>query len=398
MLLLAAGIFVWSGCSKDDDTEQQEMQVIPDSPLLEAATTFNEQMADLNFQELQPLTDVVSASTRAGDDSPRSEFENKLSTLLTLLQGEQPTRRSLTLGRRFSFQAFNDALQLAWDLSIILGDEGENSSSWSGLNSTKKGEVTYTAGNGTEYTVKGIIDKEVTLQFRGFNTKIVVKKASEFFIYKDGEQVLKILSGSEDNRPVWLPILIKDLFYTGQLFYRDFEINLTYDKNSAHSRTVDLTYSKVGEVAPVLTMSAKLEDDADIWKLITHNVNVRADFIVTAMDNMLIFTGTSNNVNYLVVHGMRIAQCMEEGTTEEECNELVERFNDNLTLDISLAGLPVGQLYMGTQYDSKTNRYYPTVMLHTSLDGEDYPVTQILDMLGVELPEILRTMGRINEE
>jgi hypothetical protein len=37
-------------------------------------------------------------------------------------------------------------------------------------------------------------------------------------------------------------------------------------------------------------------------------------------------------------------------------------------------------------------------MLHTSLDGEDYPVTQILDMLGVELPEILRTMGRINEE
>ena len=176
MLLLAAGIFVWSGCSKDDDTEQQEMQVIPDSPLLEAATTFNEQMADLNFQELQPLTDVVSASTRAGDDSPRSEFENKLSTLLTLLQGEQPTRRSLTLGRRFSFQAFNDALQLAWDLSIILGDEGENSSSWFGLNSTKKGEVTYTAGNGTEYTVKGIIDKEVTLQFRGFNTKIVVKR------------------------------------------------------------------------------------------------------------------------------------------------------------------------------------------------------------------------------
>ena len=182
------------------------------------------------------------------------------------------------------------------------------------------------------------------------------------------------------------------------MYYRDYEINLTYDKNSMHSRTLDLSYNKVGEEAPLLTMSAKLEDDADLWKLIKHDVNVRADFTVTAMDNMLTFVGTTNNVNYLVVHGVQIAKCMEEGTTEQECKSLVESFNNNLTLNLLLAGIPAGELYMDTQYNSNTNRYYPTIMIHSTLLGnEDYPVATLLLMMGVDIPDILRTAAQINE-
>lgn len=397
MLLLTAGLIVWSGCSKDDDYEQTVSKEIPASPLLDAANTFNEQMAGLNFQELAPLAEVVPATTRANNGT-RGEFETKLSTLLTLLQAEQATTRSVTLGHRFSFHSFNSALQLAWDLSVILGDEGESCSSWFGLNSTKKGEVYYTAKNGSLYTVKGLIDKEVTIQFRGFNTKVVVKKACEFFIFKDGEQVLKIQSGSEDNRPVWLPILIKDIFYTGQMYYRDYEINLTYDKHSAHNRTLDLVYGKTGEEVPLLTMSAQLEDDADILKIIKHDVNVRANFTVTAM-NMLTFEGTSNNVNYLVIDGVRLSRCMKEGTTEQECKEMVDQFNENLTLNLLLADVPMGWLYMGVQQDARTNLYFPTVMIHTTILGEgDYPVTTLLQMMGVDIPDILLTAAQINEE
>ena len=103
MLLLTAGLIVWSGCSKDDDYEQTVSKEIPASPLLDAANTFNEQMAGLNFQELAPLAEVVPATTRANNGT-RGEFETKLSTLLTLLQAEQATTRSVTLGHRFSFQ------------------------------------------------------------------------------------------------------------------------------------------------------------------------------------------------------------------------------------------------------------------------------------------------------
>ena len=236
--------------------------------------------------------------------------------------------------------------------------------------------------------------EETSIQFRGFNTKIVVKKACEFFVYKDGEQVLKILTGSSDNRPVWLPILIKNAFFNGQLYYRDYDITLTYDKDSSHSRTIDLTYNRVGDKYPLLTMSAKLEDDADLWKIIRHDVNVRADFTVTAM-KILSFEGVTNNVNYLVVNGVQIAKCMKEGTTKQDCEQLVESFNANLTLNLLLDGASVGQFYMGTQYDAVNDLYFPVVMIRSDLlGGKDYPAATILQIIGVDIPDILRTAAQ----
>jgi hypothetical protein len=405
-LMMTAGIMVVSGCSNDDDeqtgrTDEQteETAVMPSNKLTQAASQVNGSLADLNFQELQALKEVVPykmtnapSSSRASDDDVRTEFENKLSTLLTVLEGEGPVTRSITMGRRFSFQAFNDALSLAWDLSVTLGDMGESSSSWFGLNTTKRGEANYTARDGSLYTVKGEIVEEVEIKWRGFKTHTVVSKACEFSIAKNGEQVVRIESDSESERPLWLPIIIKDYFYSGQLYYHDYEINLTYDKNSTHRRTVDLTYGRTSSEVPLLTMTAKLEDDADVWKLLTHDVNVHADFTVRAIDGLLAFNGTTDNVNYLVVNGVKMAKCMEEGTTEQECREIVESFNSNLTLSILMSDLPVGELYMDSMYDATTNRWYPTLMIHSDILGsKDYPVATILQMLGIDIPEILRT-------
>jgi len=148
----------------------------------------------------------------------------------------------------------------------------------------------------------------------------------------------------------------------------------------------------------LLTMSAQLEDDADVWKILKHDVNVHADFTVTAM-NTLTFVGTTSNVNYLVVDGVRLSRCMKEGTTEQECKEMVERFNENLTLNLLLADVQMGWLYMGVQQDASTNRYYPTVMIHTTILGEeDYPVTTLLEMMGVDIPDILKRAAQINGE
>ena len=405
MLLMTASIFVLSGCSKDDDyqadDQAKEDAVLTANPLMDAAKSFNEQLSDLNFQELKGLKEVVpytTAMTRADENNERTEFENKLSTLLDVLEGQQATTRAATLGRRFSFQAFNDALSLAWDLSVTLGDMGESSSSWFGLNSTKRGEVSYTAKDGSQYTVKGEIIKEVSIKWRGFKTRTVVNKASEFYIYKNNEQVVKIESGSESERPWWLPIIIKNYFYNGQLYYRDYEINLTYDKNSAHRRTVDLTYGKVGEETPLLTMTAKLEDDGNLQKLLTHDVKVHADFTVKTMNNLLGFVAATDNVNYLVVNGIKVAKCMENGTTEEECKAIVADFNSNLKLSLLMADVPVGELYMDAVQNTQNGLFYPTVMIHSDMLGDkSFSVAAILQMLGVEIPEILRTAAQISQ-
>lgn len=416
MLSLTAGILFIAGCSSTDD-DKNVPAISPDTnkkdvtetktPLANAAISLNENMADLDFSTLKSLTETVPSlnasaptMTRGDGSNAAIEFESKLKRLLTILQGEEGTTRSLpsvTLGRRFSFQAFNEALQLAGEISITLGEQGESSSSWFGLNSTKNGEVNYTARNGEKYTVKGIVDKNVEVQFRGFNTKLVVTKATELFIYKNGEQVLKILSSSENNRPVWLPILIRDNFYTGQLFYGDFEISLTYDKVSTHERTVDLVYSKADIEGTLLTMSVKLEDDADLKKLLTHDVTVKGTFTVQALDGLLNLNGDVKNVNYLVENGIKISKCMKEGTTEEDlCNSLITDFNDNITLTMSLEDTPIGNIYMGSQYDMPTKRFYPTIMVHSDLLGsEDYRLTHLLEILGVDTPDILKNVAEI---
>ena len=402
VVALTMGIALTSCSSSNDDdssTSQEATQAEKaPSPVETAAEALNQEMAGLDFRELEALAAVVPVTTRGNAGEAATEFESKLKTLLDLLKTDVPTTRraSGTLGHRFSFQAFNDALQLAWDISVILGDQGESSSSWFGLNSTKQGEVNYTARDGSQYTVKGVIDKETWVKFRGFKTEFVVTKSSDFQIFKNGDQVLKILSGSEDNRPAWLPILIKNLFYTGQLYYGGYEVNMTYDKSSTHQRSVVLTYGKADQEAPLLTMSMQLEDDADIQKLLRHDVKVQADFTVEAMDANLIFNGHVNNVNSLIVNGLKTSQYMKEGTTKEECESIVADFNDNLSLTLKLMGYPVGNLYMGVEYHESDSRYYPVIMIHTTILGEeDYVLTTLLQMLGVDLPELLMTAAEI---
>jgi hypothetical protein len=411
LLSMTAGLLLTTGCDNPDNQVDNPSGTLPagsetdviktETPLAHAAISLNQDMARLDFSELAPLAETIPTVTRQAEDNTAVEFEDKLSGLLNLLRGDtEPTRSvsSVTLGRRFSFQAFNDALQVAWDITVILGEQGESSSSWFGLNTTKKGEVAYTAKNGDQYVVKGTIEKNVTLQFRGFKTKVVVTKVSDLSIDKNGQQVVKILSSSEDNRPVWLPVLIKNQFYTGQLFYDDYEINLSYDKNSSHQRTVDLTYSKAGSEGSLLTMSVKLEDDADILKLIRHDVEVKADFIVTSQNGLLVFTGSVKNVNYLVVNGIKIANAMKYGCSEEECQQLITDFNNNLTLSITLENLQLGNLYMGSQYDEVSGYYYPTIMIHSPMLGEqDYSLTTLLSILGVDIPDILKNVAEIEQ-
>lgn len=123
---LACSWLLLSACSSDDsnNSENQNIEVL--RPLDVAADQLNQRLEGLDFKDLDPLAETVASATRA--DGEASEFDVKLSTLLTLLKGEEG--KGVTMGRRFSYDAFNTALELAYDLSVILKDNGESSSSW----------------------------------------------------------------------------------------------------------------------------------------------------------------------------------------------------------------------------------------------------------------------------
>ena len=388
-MMVAFALLMLSACSSDDsqNAESEKMAVL--HPLDAAANELNQNLEGLDFKELDPLAEAITSGTRA--DGEGSEFDVKLSTLLSLLKGDEG--KGVTLGRRFSYDAFNTALELAYDLSVILKDNGESSSSWFGLKADGRGEITYTARNGQQYHISAEMEKDISI----YRWNFYVTGASQFYIYKGDELVLRLLSNTERNRPVWLPLLIRGNSFTGELLYRDYVVTLDYRQLHTHERSVVLTYGKSADESPLLVMNTTLTDDADILKLIKHDVTVEADFTVSAMDGLFVFSGYSSNVNYLVVNGVKIAKCMQEGTTEEECQQLVADFNDNLKLSLLVQTTSLGDLFMGIVRDPATGRSYPTVMVSLPSDDEAIPLTTILDKLGIDIPNILQTVAQFDE-
>ena len=388
-LMVAFGSLVLSACSSDDSQNAENAKMAVLSPLDATANKVNQNLAGLDFKKLDPLAEAIASGTRA--DGEGSEFDVKLSTLLNLLKGDEG--KGVTLGRRFSYDAFNTALELAYDLSVILKDNGESSSSWFGLKADGKGEITYTARNGQQYHISAEMEKDISI----YRWNFYVTGASQFYIYKDDELVLRLISNTERNRPVWLPLLIRGNCFTGELLYRDYVVTLDYRQLHTHERSVVLSYGKSADESPLLVMNTTLTDDADILKLIKHDVTVEADFTVSAMDGLFVFSGHSSNINYLVVNGVKIAKCMQEGTTEEECRQLVADFNDNLKLSLLVQTTSLGDLFMGIVLDSATGRNYPTVMVSLTPDDEAIPLTTILDKLGIDIPNILQTVAQFDE-
>jgi hypothetical protein len=195
-----------------------------------------------------------------------------------------------------------------------------------------------------------------------------------------------------------LPFIVRENTFTGEVIYKDFDITLDCERESTHCRNVDITYAKVGDTEPILVMNTVLTDDANIWKLIRHDIEFKADFIVKALNGILTFNGTVENVNCLVLDGITLNQLMEQGTeSKEECDKLVENLNNNLNLKMYLMDVDLGRLFLGTVYDETTKVYKPTILINSQLFGpKDYVLTEILKSLGVNMDGILQAAAYLD--
>ena len=386
-MMAISGALLLGACSSDDENLESQ-KVTPLSPLETVANDLNEDMEGLDFKDLDPLAEVINSKTRG--DSEDSEFEVKLSTLLTLLKGDE--EKGLALGRRFTYNDFNAALELAYDLSTILKENGESSSSWFGLKADGRGEISYTAHNGQQYHISAEMEKDISI----YRWNFYITGSSQFYIYKGDELVLRLISNTERNRPVWLPLLIRGNSFSGELLYHDYVVTLDYRQLHTHERSVVLSYGKSESESPLLVMNTMLTDDADIFKLIKHDVTVEADFTIEAKEGLFVFNGHANNVNYLVVDGVKIAKYMKEGTSEEGCQQLVADFNDNLKLSLLLQTAPMGDLFMDVVRDDATGLCYPTIMVRIATIEEPIALTTLLEKLGINMAGILTEPAMIN--
>lgn len=377
-----------TGCSSDDAEGAENLTPKVQNPLTEVVKALNSDLEGLDFKELEPLGDVLNQQTRGLGDDVSEEVRKLLSQLLATLRGDASTK--LSGGRRFTYQTMNDALSISFDLAGSLELNTEGDASFLSKYTKGEGEVTFTTKDGVIYKVSGITEKNVYIESWSMN----VDKASELMVYKDGELLLKLTASLEQDRPVWLPLLIRGNTFVGELTYRDYIVTMGFDRLSTHQRNVTLEYRKAGNDMPLIEMTTLLEDNADIMNLIKHDVNVEADFTVKALYGLLQFKGHCSNVNYLVLKGKDVVSCLKEGlASEESCRQVANEFNEYLTMKFTVNNVEMGDLLMDAQYVSEENCWKPVLMLDSSLIGGRHTVSDILESLGVDLTDVLTNVS-----
>lgn len=400
LLSLMTAMLVATGCSKDDSKTSVEqpagsIENEPVDPLTQTTDELNKELAGLNFQDLEPLYKASHSMAQSKDltrgtaDELFANFSSKLANLLELLRGNFNV--ALPYGVRFTYKSFNDVLDATWDVAGSIEAGLEGSTYYFQRNSNGRGQVSYKADDGSNYVIEAVMDKDTNIADWNIN----VTRDRLLIITKDGEQVLKITTGSRRERPLWaliLPFIVRENTFTGEVIYKDFDITLDCERESTHRRNVDITYAKVGDTEPILVMNTVLTDDASIWKLITHDIDFKAKFIVKALNGTLVFDGTVENVNCLVLDGISLNQLMEQGTEKkEDCDKLVENLNNNLNLKMYLMDVDLGKLFLSTVYDEEAQVYKPTIFVNSQLFGnQDYVLSEILKRMGVNMDGILQ--------
>lgn len=412
VLSMAVGMVVLSACSNHEDDERDaplfdvddegdagttSEEAVSDS-FTDAVDELNAKLSGLDFNELTPLAITVEKEqqalqqeTRAAGDVHEllSVFQQKLSSLISLLRGGDISLR-VPYGVRFNYESFNQVLDLSWEIAGTLEAGREGSTYFLGKHTNAKGEAEYVSNDGSVFTISAVYDKDVNIR----NWSHTIASARMLTINKDGEQLLKIVTDNESDRPLYNPFKVRETM-AGEIVYRDYDIVLAYDHSHTHERYASLTYGKVDDENPLIVLNTKVSDDGSFIDFITHNAVFQADFEAKALNDMLVVKGVSNNVNWLVLDSVHILKCLNEGTTEEECQHLADDLNANLSLALYLADAQVCNLYLSSLYDAATDSYKPTVMIHSVLlDGHDYDLASILASLGITVGDIL-SIGKL---
>ena len=388
-VMLSTGGMLFVGCSSDespDVSDNTDNGVVASNPLADAAKQIDQNMADLDFSELEGLGVAAETRTRgAGDDS---EVSRLVSELVALLRGDKGA--TLSGGRRFSYQGFNDVLSLSFELSGRLELNRESDASFLSKYTKGEGEVSYTTADGDQYTVVGMTEKDVSLKSWSIN----VEKGSELTIYKNEVLLLGLKAYVTADGPVWLPLLIRGNSFIGELTYHGYVVALGYDRENSHRRSVTLNYRKADSEMSLIDMTMQLEDNASIHRIVTHNVNIEADFDVNALEGLFKLTGHSSNVNYLIVRSKAIVDCLRDGVTDESsCQQLADELNDNLTLSLGLYREELGNLFFAPLYVEKKGCWVPALVIDLPQYGGRMVVNDLLESFGVDLAEVLSNIA-----
>ena len=211
-------------------------------------------------------------------------------------------------------------------------------------------------------------------------------------IEKDGTVILSIEAINNINEQRVLPLLpAKTIEHTGVITIKNIIITLAYDRKDAHARNISLTIQKDGETDPLAVMTSTLTDNMSFINMIKHDVIFATDYDVSVMNGNISIKGHINNVNIFLGQAPLLMGIFKYGTSEDICNKVVNKFNENSKIDIMIAGNNMGSVELMPVFQEESKKYSVALVINSPLFGDEpVELTTMLSNLGFSLEDILK--------
>ena len=342
---------------------QQEMQSVDFGPL-------NQLISDLNAKGTQFTTRATDLETgKVLRDTNDPKFIKNLVELLQglFLQNEMnsSTKQYYIVNSKGTFSALLDLYK-----NQITG-EGSDS-----REKRIKVNVTANPNETTQYDI--YFCRDIVTTTTETDRDITLEGACRYIqleIAKNDEVLMKI-----EYIYLWQDEVdgITNIFHTCNITYMEHAVEMKNVHTDLHDvMELNLKYSKGGSELVAAKINVVDDNVARPYNFIKGAV----EYEINIQKGIIGLNGHINSVPKLVADVAGIGLISKTGATECVCLQWAEDFNSNMTAHITFSGMAIGDLLVGSSQNKDNGKYYPTLMIKSSLFGPNTEAMTIDEIL-----------------
>lgn len=167
-------------------------------------------------------------------------------------------------------------------------------------------------------------------------------------------------------------------------------------KGSEIRHTIQQTLSGLDRMVPYRQDATTLVYNRDGAPIAVASIDLlSSDYNITVCDGRLFIHGHLDLDDGFIKEGVPLRFYQKAGTTEENCCQFVERFNHNVSINLSLNGTSFGKATYMTRLDASMGKYRPVMNVTSPLFGNAaQTVPELSTTLGCILDDLLQLLKK----
>lgn len=391
ILTICSTMTLLSACSSDTDDVMNNKTPVENTqtPTLgDMLLKVDDHLKALNFQELEPLRELLTGQTQeishvhpelfmplnSQQKEKLAELEKKtvmsLKNLLNQLMPQVTADEDLTLQKSWTFSNLSETVTLGMEVIANINLQKEEESKLLtgefGQEFTSELEIkvndTLTYQISIDETDKNIGQKGLLLNSNMQALTICRNEEPIFTVYGDNVGML-----NTDEEP--------ELYFGRHqgIIYKDFTINYEKVRHSLTQVVTNVSFLKGDGI--IFKIQKERENTLNKENLLAHDVVSQSKYDITLLNGLGIVRGSVSNINKMYATLAQLLLIDVVGTTKENCDRLVNEFNELVTTDLAMIDVDMGNVYMETQLaNSDKGSYKPVLIANLRMFGEPMPL------------------------